>query len=86
MTRLFNDPHQNTALRKYLPLGGRHFWSRRVYELAYASHLPFDGTETLSARDLAPAAHVGRGFLHRAGNDSCLRVVWSARNARRPCG
>jgi hypothetical protein len=21
----------------YLPLGGRHFWSRRAYELAYAS-------------------------------------------------
>jgi hypothetical protein len=23
----------------YLPLGGRHFWSRRAYELAYASPL-----------------------------------------------
>ena len=31
-------PHLNRRVRKlYLPLGGRHFWSRRAYELAYAS-------------------------------------------------
>jgi hypothetical protein len=30
-------PHLNRRVRKrYLPLGGRHFWSRRAYELAYA--------------------------------------------------
>jgi hypothetical protein len=31
-------PHLNRRVRKlYLPLGGRHFWSRRAYKLAYAS-------------------------------------------------
>jgi hypothetical protein len=31
-------PRSNRRVRKlYLPLGGRHFWSRRAYELAYAS-------------------------------------------------
>jgi len=31
-------PHLNRRVRKlYLPLGGRHFWSRHAYELAYAS-------------------------------------------------
>ena len=34
----FVCPHLNRKVRKlYLPLGGRHFWSRRAYELAYAS-------------------------------------------------
>ena len=34
----FVCPHLNRRVRKlYLPLGGRHFWSRRAYELAYAS-------------------------------------------------
>ncbi len=34
----FVCPHLNRRVRKlYLPLGGRHFWSRRDYELAYAS-------------------------------------------------
>jgi hypothetical protein len=34
----FVCPHLNRRVRKlYLPLGGRHFWSRRGYELAYAS-------------------------------------------------
>src|SRR5262249_21329043 len=34
----FVCPHLNRRVRKlYLPLGGRHFWSRRAYELVYAS-------------------------------------------------
>ena len=34
----FVCPRLNRRVRKlYLPLGGRHFWSRRAYELAYAS-------------------------------------------------
>jgi hypothetical protein len=34
----FVCPHLNRRVRKlYLPLGGRHFWSRRAYELAYRS-------------------------------------------------
>ena len=34
----FVCPHLNRRVRKlYLPLGGRHFWSRRAYELAYVS-------------------------------------------------
>jgi hypothetical protein len=34
----FVCPHLNRRVRKlYLPLGGHHFWSRRAYELAYAS-------------------------------------------------
>jgi len=34
----FVCPHLNRRVRKlYLPLGGRHFWSRRAYEFAYAS-------------------------------------------------
>jgi hypothetical protein len=34
----FVCPHLNRRVRKlYLPLGGRHFWSRHAYELAYAS-------------------------------------------------
>jgi hypothetical protein len=34
----FVCPQLNRRVRKlYLPLGGRHFWSRRAYELAYAS-------------------------------------------------
>jgi hypothetical protein len=34
----FVCPHLNRRVRKlYLPLGGRHFRSRRAYELAYAS-------------------------------------------------
>jgi len=34
----FVCPHLNRRVRKlYLPLGGRHFWSRRAYRLAYAS-------------------------------------------------
>jgi nucleoside-diphosphate-sugar epimerase len=33
-----SDIRDFRAARKlYLPLGGRHFWSRRAYELAYAS-------------------------------------------------
>jgi hypothetical protein len=31
-------PRLNRRVRKlYLPLGGRHFWSRRAYRLGYAS-------------------------------------------------
>ena len=34
----FVCPHLNRRVRKLsLPLGGRHFWSRHAYELAYAS-------------------------------------------------
>src|SRR4029453_17705337 len=34
----FVCPHLNRKVRKlYLPFSGRHFWSRRAYELAYAS-------------------------------------------------
>jgi hypothetical protein len=34
----FVCPRLNRLVRKlYLPLGGRHFWSRRAYRLAYAS-------------------------------------------------
>jgi hypothetical protein len=34
----FVCPRSNRKVRKlYLPLDGRHFWSRRAYELAYAS-------------------------------------------------
>jgi hypothetical protein len=34
----FVCPHLNRRVRKlYLPLGGRHFWSRHAYELAYAT-------------------------------------------------
>jgi hypothetical protein len=34
----FRCPHSGRRVRKlYLPLGGRHFWSRRAYRLAYAS-------------------------------------------------
>jgi len=34
----FVCPHLNRRVRKlYLPLGGRHFWSRRAYRLAHAS-------------------------------------------------
>jgi hypothetical protein len=34
----FVCPHLNRRVRRlYLPLGGRHFWSRRAYRLAYAS-------------------------------------------------
>jgi hypothetical protein len=34
----FVCPRSNRRVRKlYLPLGGRHFWSRRAYRLAYAS-------------------------------------------------
>jgi hypothetical protein len=34
----FMCPQLNRRVRKlYLPLDGRHFWSRRAYELAYAS-------------------------------------------------
>jgi hypothetical protein len=34
----FVCPHLNRRVRKlYLPLSRRHFWSRRAYELAYAS-------------------------------------------------
>jgi hypothetical protein len=34
----FICPRSNRRVRKlYLPLGGRHFWSRRTYRLAYAS-------------------------------------------------
>jgi hypothetical protein len=34
----FVCPHLNRRVRKlYLPLGGRHFWSRHAYELAYGS-------------------------------------------------
>src|SRR5215475_3148309 len=40
-TRRVSDhpsPHLNRRVRKlYLPLGGRHFWSRHACELAYAS-------------------------------------------------
>ncbi len=36
--RWFVCPYLNRRARKlYVPLGGRHFWSRRAYELAYAS-------------------------------------------------
>jgi hypothetical protein len=34
----FVCPRENRRVRKlYLPVGGRHFWSRHAYELAYAS-------------------------------------------------
>jgi hypothetical protein len=34
----FVCPQLNRRVRKlYLPLGGRHFWSRHAYELAYVS-------------------------------------------------
>jgi hypothetical protein len=34
----FVCPRENRRVRKlHLALGGRHFWSRRAYELAYAS-------------------------------------------------
>jgi len=34
----FVCPRENRRVRKlHLPLGGRHFWSRHAYELAYAS-------------------------------------------------
>jgi hypothetical protein len=34
----FVCPRLNRRVRKlYLPLGGRHFWSRHAYQLAYAS-------------------------------------------------
>jgi hypothetical protein len=34
----FLCPHSNRRVRKlHLPLGGRHFWSRRAYRLRYAS-------------------------------------------------
>ena len=34
----FVCPRTNRVVRKlYLPLGGRHFWSRRAYRLGYAS-------------------------------------------------
>jgi hypothetical protein len=39
----FVCPRLNRRARKlYLPLGGRHFWSRRAYRLAYASQRETD--------------------------------------------
>jgi hypothetical protein len=48
----FVCPHFNRRVRKlYLPLGGRHLWSRRAYRLAYASQ-----RETVYDRALASCA------------------------------
>jgi hypothetical protein len=57
----FVCPHLNRRVRKlYLPLGGRHFWSRHAYELAYASQ-----RETKFARALRRA----RKLRLRLGGD-----------------
>jgi len=57
----FVCPHLNRRVRKlYLPLGGRHFWSRRAYEVAYASQ-----RETKYDRALRRA----RKLLLRLGGD-----------------
>jgi hypothetical protein len=62
----FVCPHLNRRVRKlYLPLGGRHFWSRRAYELATPPNNPAPGnTEALPAnpwgrRPVARAPLVG---------------------------
>jgi hypothetical protein len=58
----FVCPHLNRRVRKlYLPLGGRHFWSRQAYELAYASQ-----RETKYDRALRRA----RNLRLRLGGDS----------------
>jgi hypothetical protein len=44
----FVCPHLNRRVRKlYLPRGGRHFWSRRAYELAYSSQRETNYDRTL---------------------------------------
>src|SRR5262245_27630076 len=57
----FVCPRLNRRVRKlYLPLGGRHFWSRGAYQLAYASQ-----RETVSNRALRRA----RKLRLRLGGD-----------------
>ena len=57
----FVCPHLNRRVRKvYLPLGGRHVWSRHAYELGYASQ-----RETKHDRDLRRA----RKLRLRLGGD-----------------
>src|SRR5262245_7710346 len=57
----FVCPRLNRRVRKlYLPLGGRHFWSRGAYQLAYASQ-----RETVSDRALRRA----RKLRLRLGGD-----------------
>jgi len=57
----FICPRLNRRVRKlYLPLGGRHFWSRRSYRLAYASQ-----RETVSDRAMRRA----RKLYQRLGGD-----------------
>src|SRR5262245_740410 len=57
----FVCPRRNRKVRKlYLPLGGRHFWSRRPYQLDYASQ-----RETKYDRAIRRA----RKLYHRLGGD-----------------
>jgi hypothetical protein len=57
----FVCPRSGRRVRKlYLPLGGRHFWSRRAYRLRYASQ-----RETKYDRALRRA----RKLCHRLGGD-----------------
>jgi hypothetical protein len=86
----FVCPHLNRRVRKlYLPLGGRHFWSRRAYKLAYASQRqtapPANGTTmttTCSLKAWSSAAS-SKQMLRRSENrdvDTCLRA-WRGSHA-----
>jgi hypothetical protein len=68
----FVCPRLNRRVRKlYLPLGGRHFWSRHAYQLAYASQ-----RETKYDRALRRA----RKLCARLGGDPPTTSTWTSRS------
>jgi hypothetical protein len=76
----FVCPQLNTRVRKlYLPLGGRHFWSRRAYELAYASQ-----RETKYDRALRRARKLRLRLGSDPADDECPdkppRMRWATYN------
>ena len=76
----FVCPHLDRRVRKlYLPLGGRHFWSRRAYELAYASQ-----RETKFDRAFRRARKLRLRLGAAAADDECPdkppRMRWATYN------
>jgi hypothetical protein len=76
----FVCPQLNRRVRKlYLPLGGRHFWSRRAYELAYASQ-----RETKFDRALRRARKLRLRLGGDSADDECPdkppRMRWATYN------
>jgi hypothetical protein len=72
--------HLNRRVRKlYLPLGGRHFWSRRAYRLAYASQrgTKYDGA-LRRARKLR--LRLGGDPADDEYPDKPLRMRWATYN------